>query len=169
MRQWLLMSWAWLTTGVMAGLVILTLPAKPLLASLPPPVIASAAKPPCIWGITNDVNKCGWSVLWWLGSRCQKLQPRNGQMDPPGPNNCQQCVVCTFTIRGTTFQIQGHQIEWKEWYDCNNDNTADCEIWKGEWRPKSIQCVAGSSQSLTSMTAEEVQCICPEPVYDVTE
>ncbi len=28
MRQWLLMSWVWLATGVMAGLVILTFPAK---------------------------------------------------------------------------------------------------------------------------------------------
>jgi len=164
MRQWLLMSWVWLATGVMAGLVILTLPAKPLLASLPPPVTASAAKPPCILGITNDVNKCG-SV-----SGCQELPPKKGQIHPPGPRNCQQCVICTFTIRGTTFQVQGHQIEWKEWYDCNDDNIADCEIWQGRWRFKSIQCVpVGSSQSLTPMTAEEAECICPEPVYDVTE
>jgi hypothetical protein len=163
MRQWLLMSWVWLATGVMAGLITLTLPAKPVIATLPPPATASAAKPPCIWGITNDVNRCG-SV-----AGCVKL-PRN---DPPGPRNCQQCVICTVTIRGTTFQIQGHQIEWKEWYDCNNDNIADCEIWRGRWRLKSVQCVpAGSSQSLNffrSLTAEEVECICPEPVYDVTE
>jgi len=164
MRQWLLISWAWLATGVMAGLVILTLPAKPLLASLPPPVTASAAKPPCIWGITNDVNKCG-SV-----SGCKELTPQSGQIHPPGPRNCQQCVICTVTIRGTTFQVQGHQIEWKEWYDCNNDNIADCEIWRGQWRFKSIQCVpAGSSQSPSTMTAEVAECICPELEYDVIE
>ncbi|MEZ8218271.1 hypothetical protein B0813_001808 [Candidatus Fervidibacteria bacterium JGI MDM2 SSWTFF-3-K9] len=146
MRQWLLMSWVWLATGVMVGLIVLTLPAKPVIATLPPLVTESAAKPGCRWGIIRDVNNCGsWTIII-----CRKL-PNTA----PGPGDGQQCEIC----RIWQFQIQGIQRVQKQWYDCNGDNHADCEIWLGWAQLKGCQTV---TESVNPLAAENEECLCPD-------
>ncbi|MFA0767123.1 MAG: hypothetical protein OXFUSZZB_000451 [Candidatus Fervidibacter sp.] len=150
MRQWLLMSWVWLATGVMAGLITLTLPAKPVIATLPPPATASAAKPGCQWGIIKDVNNCGsWTVI-----SCTLLKKAPGG---PGTPDGQQCEIC----RIWQFQIQGIQRVEKRWYDCDGDNQADCQIWWGWAQLKG--CRRGSSTaSVNPLAAEDVECMCEQ-------
>jgi hypothetical protein len=61
MRQWLLMSWVCITTGIMVVLIILTLPSKSAIASAPS---ISVAKLRCDFGIYRDVNNCGmWGIF----------------------------------------------------------------------------------------------------------
>jgi len=148
MRQCLLMSWILIMTGVMAGLVILTLPDKPVVAS---PITVSRAKFPCDRGIIRDVNNCGGQVI----HHCKLLQTGPGG---PGihPNHGRQCEIC----RIWQIQIQGYQHSEKRWYDCNNDNVADCEIWWAWWQLKG--CNIGGTTSLPDPFAiEATECLCP--------
>ncbi len=144
MRQWLLMSWVLIATGVMAGLVILTFPAKPLVAS-PPPVNVSVAKPGCIVGITNDVNNCGVHALF-----CDLLNWA------PGPSHGLQCEIC----RIWQLQFQGRQVELKLWLDCTGDKHPDCEIWLASFQPKSCR-FGGTTSVPDPLAAESVECMCP--------
>jgi len=146
-RQWLLMSWVWLATGVMVWLIVLTLPAKPVIATLPPLATASAAKPGCRWGIINDVNNCGsWTII-----TCDLLNTA------PGPGDGKQCEIC----RIWQIQIQGIQRVQKQWYDCTNDGQADCEIWWGWVQLKGCQTGAGA-ESVNPFAAENEECLCPD-------
>ena len=147
-RQWLLMSWVWLATGVMAGLVILTFPAKSVIASPLSPSTASVGKPGCQWGIINDVNNCGsWTVV-----SCTLLSTAPGG---PGTPEGQQCEIC----RIWQFQIQGLQKVEKRWYDCNGDGHADCEIWWGGAQLKGCR-TGSSSTSLNPLAYEDLECAC---------
>jgi len=144
MRQWLLISWVLIATGVMAGLVILTFPAKPLVASPPPTV--SVAKPGCYFGITRDVNNCGvWTIFF-----CNLLN------SAPAPGHGQQCEIC----RIWQIQIQGRQVELKLWYDCTYDNHPDCEIWWAEFQLKGCR-FGGTTSVPDPLAAESVECMCP--------
>jgi len=83
MRRWLLMSWVWTVTMGLTGLIVLTHPVKPVVAS-PPLLMSAANKPGCRVGIIKDVNNCGsWTVIL-----CDLLNTA------PGPGTSQQCKIC---------------------------------------------------------------------------
>lgn len=165
MRQWLLIAWSWLMTGVMAGFVISTFPTKPVTAS-PSPITVATSKPRCYFGLVNDVNNCGATLEWMFDplSPCQKRgsAPLDPSTQPPGsvPRNGEQCEIC----RIWQLQLQGRQVVWKTWYDCNGDGIADCEVWWGEPVPKGCFTATGLSTGsvldpFSTTTPEE--CACP--------
>ncbi len=137
-RDLLFATWVWTVTGVMVGLVLLT---NPLKSSPQMPPIASSSKPGCMFGWTNDVNNCG--ILKTI-LHCSKM-PNSGQ---PTSRNGQQCHLCTLG----SIQIQGQQKEVKNFYDCNNDGQADCELWFAWAVPKCI--IIGSTTSTTCLECE---------------
>lgn len=152
MRQWLLIAWIWLTTGIMVGFVLLTFPTEFVTASPSPMVAVAPAKPRCMLGIVKDVNNCGVWTRW----ACRFI---NSVPGGTGTGNGQQCEI----RRIWQLQIQGRQRVDKERYDCNGDGQADCEIWWGWFQLKG--CYFGPSGNSTlldpfsSTTAEE--CVCP--------
>jgi len=163
MRQWLLIAWSWLMTGVMAGFVISTFPTKPVTAS-PSPITVATSKPRCYFGLVNDVNNCGATLLWMKRPPCKELNsaPLDPLTQPPGsvPRNGEQCEIC----RILQLQVQGRQVVWKTWYDCNKDGKPDGEVWWGKFALKG--CFMSKGPSTGSVldpfsTTPPEECACP--------
>jgi len=157
MRRWLLMSWVWTVTMGLIGLIVLTHPLKPAIAS--PSPMATAGIPGCKLFMVTDVSNCG----GWLKvvANCKAIN------SAPGAGNSTQCVMCQLG----QLVIYGVQKVLKVWYDCNGDGVADCLlIW--EWAlPKGCQSAPGGSGGSGGSYglepfAEETECACP---YELSE
>jgi len=158
MLRWLLMSWVWTVTMGLIGLIVLTHPLKPVVASPPPPITVTQSKPMCFRGVVADINNCGTSTIY----SCKKISSAPGA---PGTGN--QCLICSFVSPRISFVIQGVTEVEKRWYDCNGDNHADCEIWWQDYKYKKCIITITLSTSATSLSsvepfASETECICPE-------
>jgi len=116
MRQWLLKSWVWITTGVMVGLVILTQPTKP---DITQHIIVLPSKYECLRDIIADINHCGENVV-----NCYVI------------NAAPLLSLSNIQCWGGYGVGQRVQKVVKLWLDCNNDGRADCEVWFAWDEPK---------------------------------